>query len=392
MITQNKDKDSDSSNELNIKKKKGYFQVGVSEIQRIVASGGNHIDVMAYLILCGGVNGKKSQRVTTHGVKSISSRAGVSYRVAQHSIDWLKNNQFIEPACIDIEKTTICKKFRERWIITDTDPDTGISRGFLDDYDIKSKPTLHRLSCNTGVTEDCGRSQSLIDAILVFLYLIREQDFGEWGGVHPRCWHQVFSPINESDELPSPIIKIGNSAFSLMNIENTQGVMIDISFVKDVIRNSASESESINRFRSALATLQRLQFTYRCLSIWFGNPTEITGDRLATPLGTLYVNDAWARDYDIQAQNEVNRIAWKTGTVPTNEIEFDETGSPLYVGTGRFRIIVKSNHSQAIRVIGQIRVRNWPSNSENVIGRNKLNDLTIAYMNSLSHLKEFSIS
>lgn len=388
--TQNFDFDTAQTNH-SIKKRDGFFQVGFDMLTLVQAEGGGHKEVMAYVVLCGGVNGRKTPRVTTHGANSVKERTGMGHRAAEHAIKWLREKGFITPVKSDSQQSPQPKKNRPRWVINDDSPYVAVSRDFLDGYAVKSKPTLYRLADEITVTANCGKSQALIDAILLFARIMQEQDFGEWAGVHPRYWHLVFDQIEEDDELPPPVVDVPNTDCSLITIEQQESANFNIEFMEEVILNVATQDELTARFCGAMATLQRLRLVYRCLTIWDGDPNNKHVGLEATPLATLYVNDAWARDYELQAQDEVHRAGWRTGAMDTyseTEFEFDRvTGTATFVGIGRYRYIIKKSWIERVCVIGQLRVRHWPANEENINGRQRLNKLTTAYVNLLKQMK-----
>ena len=370
------------------KKRNGFFQVGFHTLTLIEEKGGGHNEIMAYMVLCGGVNGKKTPRVTTHGAKSVKDRTGMGYRAAEHAIDWLHKNRFISPVK---QASTQPKMVRPRWLINDDSPDVAISRDFLDGYAIKSKPTLYRLADEITVTANCGRSRALIDAILVFLRLMQEQDFGEWAGVNPRCWHQVFNKVEEDDELPPPVVDVPNTDSSLITIQGDELDTSYIEFMEDTIFYAETRDELTQRFWGAVATLQSLRLVYRCLTIWDKDPSHKYVGRKATPLATLYVKDVWARDYELQSQDEVHRAGWRTGAMDAyseTDFEFDRpTGTVSYVGSGRYRYIISDSLMERACVMEQLRVRHWPANAENIKGRQRLNKLTTAYIDNLKQMK-----
>lgn len=372
------------------KKHDGFFQISCDALTLIYESGGGHREIMAYMVLCSGVNGRETSRISTHGAKSVHLRTGMGYRVAEHAIDWLHKNGFISPVKPDLQQSPQLKINQPRWVISDDSPDVAISRFFLDDYAIKSKPTLYRLGDEIKVTANCGKSQALIDAILLFLRLMQEQDFGEWAGVNPIFWHQTFDRIECDEELPPPVVRIANPDWSLVTIEQKDEGTTCLRFAEKVILNPASEDDLMARFWEALATLKRLRLVYRCLTIWDGDPTNKHVGCKATPLATLYVNDGWARGFEPQAQDEVHRAAWRTGAINSDsetEFEFDRrTGAVTYVGSGRYRYILRDSLMERVCVKGQLRVRHWPSNEENVKSRLRLNRQTTDYVNSLKQI------
>lgn len=375
-------------------KDSGFFQVGFDALTQIKASGGGHNEIMAYMVLCGGVNGRETLRVSTHGAKSVKERTGMGYRAAEHAIEWLHIKGFIKPVGAAPQQSLQPKMNQPRWVINDDSPDIAMSRDFLDGYATKSKPSLFRLADEVMVSANCGKSQALIDAIFLFLRLMQEQDFGEWGGVNPIYWHQKYGQIENDDELPPFVIDVPNTECSLVTVGQQEGATIKIEFMEEVILNAPSQDELRDRFWGAMATLQRLRLVYRCLTIWDSDPMNKSTGRHATPVATLYIADAWARDYELQAQNDVHRAGWRTGAMNgsyDSEFDFDtKTGVATYVGNDRYRYIVNDSLLEKVCVYGQLRVRHWPANEENIRGRERLSRLTTTYVDSLKKINLFN--
>lgn len=351
----------------------GFFQVTLNELKRIAAEGGNHKEMAAYLVLCSGVSGKHRVRYCTHGASSISKRAGIGYRVAEQAIEWLLEHGFIrkpaegEPGHMG---KSASRGLIVRWVIVDEQPDVAICRQFTDGVREGVKSPLQHLLTDIDGTEDILRSRAVMDALLLFAAMMKEQDFGEWAGVNPAVWHQPFVPVEvgEGDDFSEHITPVNGSNGVLVTVKQAEVLYGNTDFMRQAIGTEGdSDAALAARFWHAAEGLRRGRLAYRVMVIWSGNPTLPAGRRHAEPMATLYVNDRWARTYDPQVQFDVNRAVWRTGTVGNED--FDEEGSPVYAYTDRYRYIVKAGQESKTNLIGQLRVRYWPATEAVVGGR-----------------------
>jgi len=156
---------------------------------------------MAYVVLCGGVNGKKSDRLSTHSTKSVSDKTGISYRRAEKAINFLADKGFITDV-----KDTNHSNTRPLWKINDTKPDVSIAQTFLRGYRDNCPPPLLKLANEVCGSEITTRSQALTDALLLFFKLLAGQELGEFSGVCPSLWHEVLSREQTSIQLSGKIL------------------------------------------------------------------------------------------------------------------------------------------------------------------------------------------
>ena len=336
--------------------------------------------MMAYIVLCGGVNGHKSPRTSSHGAKSVSKKLAIGYRAAQHALNWLQENMFITKANSSKTEISCAKRTIEQWVINNDSPDTAVSQQFLNGYVKESTPPILRLALEIRITDYCNRSQALIDAMLLYTRLIHDQDFGEWSGVNPVYWHHVLRPIESS----TSVADIEGTDLILLRLRLGDDLPnVDLNLLHNVIANADSQEVRMQRFCDALATLKETGLVYQCITIWSHDPVSSSD---AEPLCTLYVRNRWAREFDMQALNDVHKLAWKTQTLPSDELAFDKAvGTPNFVGTGIYHAALKKSQLKTACVVCQLRVRNWPNNEENWNGRWREQERTRHYIESLRH-------
>jgi len=116
--------------------------------------------------------------------------------------------------------------------------------------------------------------------------------------------------------------------------------------------------------------------------VWQGNPADAKQKSKAEPVATLYINDAWARDFgDAHLQYEVNRAAWRT-EVRDCYSDFTEAVLP-FVGSGRYRYLARKGTEDQIFLIGQLRVRYWAASKSIVLGRQREKERTERWLWSI---------
>ena len=368
----------------------------LNELKRIVAEDGGKNELAAYIVLCNGVNGRQHKRYCTHGAKSVMSRTGMGYRIAQQAIDWLEMHKFISKPGPDDPKHLgrgQSRNLEVRHVIADNAPDVAVSRQFLDGVRGGTTPPMKHLLAEVNGTDTIPRPQAVTDAILLFATLMKEQDFGEWGGVNPDAWFQRFTHIQ-----PGEMTRQGEELLTdaVQPVDGVNGVLVTVKEAPDTgsfmpfMRNAIGESaipddEVAQRFWHALAELQRLHLAYRALVLWQGDPLNPKKRRNSEPIATLYINDAWARRFDPFIQYDVNRLWWRSHSTDYFD-DFTSDGDPQYQGTGRYRYIVRTDSVNTTMVVGQLRVRYWPANESTVAGRKIEQRRTLKWQQDLSGL------
>jgi len=368
-----------------------FFQTSTTELQRIAELDGSAKDVAAYLVLCGGVNERRNLRFTTHGALSVSKRTGIGYRDAANSIAWLAEHEFIyvPPGLADEDPPQrLSRKNQVQWVITDEAPDVGISKQFLEGVRKGVKTPLVAFFEKVRGGDDISTVEAGVDALVLFAVLMRELDFGAWGGVNPLAWSNTFVPVadDEDGSLPPAELAIEGTDQVLMTIQEGESDYARCAVMNEALKYVKDDSRRRSRFWHALHQLRQAQLLYRALVLWKGDPLGTDRPRHAEPQATLYINDGWARQIDEQIQDEVNRAAWRL-VLDYKESEFDKEGQINEALAERYRFIVKSGTQGQYVVLGQLRVRFWPASGPMVAGREVDRGRTRAWARSAKNLK-----
>jgi hypothetical protein len=368
------------------KRSAGFFQVALEALHRISKRDGGANEMAAYLVLCSGVNGRHADRLCTHGANSIRNRTGMSYRSAEKALGWLQAEGLIRAATPEAPEhlgKNASRATRVRWVVTDLDgpPDVAISRQFIDGVKGSSKDApIKRMLEEISGCDEVTRSQAVMDAMMTFVALMKEQDFGDCAGVDPDAWHQTFEPIEpgdvDSDSLAEHIAPLAGTNGVIVTVKEAKSKTTTWAFVFRALGEAPADEEIRARFSvrywHAISQLRRLSLVYRVLVLWDGDPLDPKQRRKAEPLATQYINDAWARKIDPHLQYEANRAVWRSDP----EISYEDFGAGNegeipFVGSGRYRYIVKSDQARKTHLVGQLRVRYWPANDSTVQGRNR---------------------
>ena len=233
----------------------GFFQMSLATLQRIARLDGGYNDMAAYLVLCSGVNGRQADRYCTHGANSISKRSGMSHRAAEKALAWLQINGFIrkpaehEPQFLGTrqsQSTTV------RWVIMDlNDLDVAICRQFIDGHEgPRKRSPLKRLLEEIDNAGAIPRARAVMDSIVLFAALMKEQDFGDCGGVDPTAWHQKFVPIDPDED--------GYGTEHKVPVPATNGVLVTVkedqdSAILDFVFKAFGENPTDDNQRKQLA-------------------------------------------------------------------------------------------------------------------------------------------
>ena len=379
------------------KQSSGFFQVSLADLHLIAKRDGGVNEMAAYLVLCGGVNGRHHDRLCTHGALSVSKRTGMSYRAAEKAAEWLLAEGFIRTATPDAPGHLgkhATRSTRVRWVVCDLagQADVAISRQFVDGVkgSHKDSPIKRMLAEITG-GEKYTRAQAVMDAMMTFAALMKEQDFGDCAGVDPDAWRHAFEPIERGDG--------GGIAEHIEPLPGTNGVVVTVKeasnrwtiwpFIFKALGEEATDEAQRQllsaRFWHAVDQLRGLRLIYRVLILWDGNPLDPKQRRKAEPLATHYINDSWARKIDAHLQYDVHRAIWRAEPGFAEEDFGSNTAGDLpFVGSGRYRYIVRADQEKNIHLVGQLRVRYWPANESTVQGRDREAARTARWSSSIS--------
>lgn len=367
----------------------GFFQLAVSELSRLVAQGGGHNEMATYVVLCSGVNVRGALRYCTHGAKSVHGRTGISYRTARKAIDWLLETNFIRrPTSSDLSHlgTRLSRATKVECVILGPDErDVAVSRNFVEGQGKSAEQSpIGKLFENVAGTDGIPRAQAVLDVFLLYFGLMRDQDFGDCAGVDPDAWYRKFVPVDDLPGEKMPAIP-GTTDSVLVTIEEAS-TSTNAPLLTDLLA-CAEAGEELTRVWHAVSELHGLKLIYPVLVMWDGDPLDPRTRRMSEPLATLYIADRWARDIDDHLQNEVHEACWRTGVRDRAEDFGAAGGPPLFVGSGRFRYIIRERDIRRITVVGQLRVRYWAATASTVAGRRREAQRTASWRQGLQRLR-----
>jgi hypothetical protein len=269
----------------------------------------------------------------------------------------------------------------------------AVSRQFIDGIKGTHDPALKQMLMLIEGDDEITRSQAICDAILLFAALMKEQDFAECAGVDPEAWHQKFEPIGEDEDGDGTdhVVPVPDTNAVLVTVKESGGESSIWPFVCKVFgempKEESRRQELGARFWHAANQLRKLRLIYRVLILWTGDPLDKTHRKKAEPIATHYIDDGWAREYDPHLQYEVHKATWRSG-VRDRASDFSPDGDiPLnFVGSGRYRYMVKAASASKTTLVAQLRVRYWPANESNVQGREIEWNRTTKYSQALGKI------
>lgn len=364
----------------------GFTQLSVSELQDIRRRGGGYRDMAAYIVICSGINAVNDRLYSTHGAKSVSQRTGMGYRMAENALTWLCEQGFLQAPDPNGEMylgkgKSLVKQVRWMLNLTPSDFDVAISNLAVQGIGGDVSSPLKRLLTDVDGTQEIGREQAVADALILWLQLMREQDFDAYAGVAPQRHHVLYEPATSNGREEYLYLDDGH----VCEVSDTNGVLVTVQAAQKqttdwrYIRQMAAIEEQVeladderqeirDRYWHAIGQLQRLSFVYEASVLWRGNPLDAHKGRQAEPIATIYINDSWGRKSDSFALPEINRLVWRKQAVP-NEYEFDPHGELLFHTDNYLRYVVVQTQVKHTILLKQLRVRYWAANEATVTAR-----------------------
>ena len=383
----------------------GFVLLSLATLQDIARLNGGYADMAAYIVLCYGANLRQDRRYCSHGAKSVSDRTGMTHRAATKALEWLHQNGFIRPPEPTEPQHLGPKASRSqtvRWVLQGAQElDVAVSKQFVEG--VKGShvaPPLHRLVADVSGADEITRTQAVMDTLLLYAALMKEQDFGDCAGVDPGAWHMPFEPIanHEDGGGSAHVVRVPGTDAVLITVKEARSGLFPSRFAYEVFgetpdnpdapQDPARHDHVVARFRHALAQLRALRLVYRVLVLWHGNPLDPAQRRRAEPVATHYINDAWARQIDPHLQDEVHRAAWRSRARSgyMDHLDAQESGKLPFTGSGRYRYIVPEVAQKNMALIGQLRVRYWPANPSTVGGRGMEQRRTERYVQMMENI------
>ena len=364
----------------------GFTQLSLPVLQKIRSSGGSYRDMAAYMVVCSGINARDGMLYSTHGAKSVSQRTGMGYRIAENALTWLCEQGFLQ-APDPNEKLFLGKGkslvTQVRWMLnlTPSDFDVAVSNQAVQGIGGDVSSPLKRLLADVDGTQEIGREQAVADALILWLQLMRDQDFDAYAGVSPQRHHVLYEPATSNGRDEYLYLDDGH----VCEVSDTNGVLVTVQQAKvqttnwRYIREMAAIDEEVeltddeqqeirDRYWHAMGQLRRLSFVYGASVLWRGNPLDARKGRQAEPIATIHIDDSRGRKSDAFALPDINRLVWRKHAVPI-ECEFDPEGQLLFHTDNYMRYVVAKTQLQHTILLKQLRVRYWAANEATVTAR-----------------------
>jgi hypothetical protein len=341
----------------------GFFSLDLAQVDAMVHGGAGVRDLLAYVVLCRGVNRRGTSAISTHGAKSISVRTGMSHPKAEESLNWLFDHGYIQRTEGNLGKGS-SKSHQARWLLPELPNPNPIylSNSLTDGVGAgKDNPPLMRIFAGATNGGGCLRSDAQMDALMVLLHLYRHHDLEGSGGVDPRSG--IYRKWGAAKNL------YGEKA---MELDGTNAALFEIEKQKVYVCRQFSgqalfyipDDEREDRFWDAVRNLKCLGFLYETVQVWSSDPNG-EGGRKADPLYTLYICDRHARESEPYLQREINRLGFKFDVLDPHH-EFGPLSEEGNIQSGRFRYIAKTKTGGF--PIGIFRLRFRPKTRDTGLG------------------------
>ncbi len=371
--------------------RQGFFLASVSVLERIAQKAGPK-EMAAYLVLCGGVNGYQPGRFCTHGAKSVDTRTGMSRRESTDAIQWLSDEGIIRPPHPQEPQwigTMLTRANQVTWVICDDEElDVAISQSFLAPTGNSRRSQLQRLLQDIRCTPEISTPMAQSDAILLFMGLLRDQDYGAWNGVRPTLLHQLYAPAPVKEHGGDLCAAIPGTDRVVIAVEPSGPWHFDPSLCAELFRGQSGISPT-SRLTHGLKELLRLRMVHDVLTLWEGDPRTRDGLRRSAPYATLDILTPWARELDISLSAEVTRIVSAT-------LDDRDDGQPEKRASGeggqqhRHHFVCRHSARQRIKVVRQVRVHYWAETDSAVDGFCRMRDRTLSAIENLEPVADFA--
>lgn len=342
-----------------------------------------HEAAAAYIVLCGGVDSKKSDtaRISTHGCLSVSKRVGITETRAERAINaLLKQNLIRKHESKQTKKTHVPGE--PTYYINDdhVSSDVAISQEFLHssekienskDFSC-SKQSLAYLCKNALGGDDIPHANALVDALTLFFSLHQKQDFDLFAGVDPQAASATFRPItggegwNDSCHL---MPMEGNTSWRFFSMIQEGEIQFSKAFLEQtfsgipVWKGCPSHEE---RCLHAIEQLKKASLIYNSIVLWESNPLAGESATPIDPIYTLYVASKRNDKNELMLQESIHD-AWLKSNTLQKEVAFPFSGNdkpkPVWKDSGVYTYVLDGFHKSGKKMLLlQLRVARWAAN------------------------------
>lgn len=365
------------------KKGAGFYQMNIDEFKKASCSG--HEAAAAYIVLCGGVDSKKSDtaRISTHGCRSISKRALMGETRANLAIEELLKNNLIKAHENKQTKKNPTPGLPTYYISDDNVlSNVAISQEFLTPSEkIKNskdyccaKQSLAYLWDITKAQEVIPRSNAFIDALALFFALHQKQDFDLFAGVNPKVASANFRPIEDREgwDYATHLMPMeGNQSWKFFSMIQENDILFDKEFLENTFKGLPSwENCPSNDIRCshAIKQLKEASLIYNAIVLWGSNPLTGVSSLRPDPIYTLYVTSKQNDKNELMLQSAIHD-AWLKSNTLEREVTFPVSGNvrtkPVWTDSGVYTYVLDGCHKSGNEILLlQLRVARWAANGK----------------------------
>ena len=339
----------------------------------------------AYIVLCGGVDTKKSDtaRICTHGRQSISKRALMGESRAALAIEELLKHKLITEH--ENRKTN---KNPAPGLPTYYINDNHVSRNIIisqefltpskkikksNDYSC-AKQSLAYLWEETKQKETIPHHNAFVDALALFFALHQNQDFDLFAGVDPKVARGTFRPVQDREGWDDASYKIpmqDNPNWTFFTMIQEGGIGFSKEFLAQTfdglpLWDGCPSHEE--RSSHAIEQLKKAWLIYNTIVLWKSNPlTGVTSPR-PDPIYTLYVSSKRNDKNEVMLQHAIHDAMLKSKTL-AREVAFPVSGNlkpePTWSDSGVYTYVLDGHYKFGNEMLLlQLRVARWAANGK----------------------------
>ncbi|ABM39723.1 hypothetical protein Pnap_4446 (plasmid) [Polaromonas naphthalenivorans CJ2] len=348
-----------------------------------------HEAAAAYIVLCGGVDSKKSDtaRISTHGCLSVSKRVGITETRAERAINaLLKQNLIRKHESKQIKRTHVPGE--PTYYINDdhVSSDVAISQEFLHSSERMenskdfscSKQSLAYFCENALEGDDIPHANAVVDALTLFFALHQKQDFDLFAGVDPQAASATFRPINNGEgwDYSCHLMPMeGNTSWKFFSMIQEGDIQFSKDFLEQTFKGlpvwEGCPSDE-KRGLHAIEQLKKASLVYNSIVLWKSNPLAGKSATPIDPIYTLYVASKRNDKNELMLQHSIHD-AWLKSNTLVKEVAFPVSGNirpkPVWTNSSIYTYVL-DGHSKFGNemLLSQFRVARWAADG-------KMNDL-----------------
>ncbi|MBI1624743.1 hypothetical protein [Comamonas suwonensis] len=398
-----------SKNKKRSKLNRSFFAISLDAINSIAGLEEPLAALIAYVVICGGIDNSKCTigsgfKVSTHAERSISERSKIlKHSDIQNSIEKLCGKNYIfdkrpknikfSPGSITFE---IPEEKNQNYLNISGEFLNKISNRGLKDNNINKLAEL--LDACRATHDICAisLSQARLDALVLFLNLLKIQDFSKYSGVNPRVFSErmhhctdseifeefSFCPeIDEEDDWSIVFSRYKKCDYSDLNEMSK--------LLENVWRYEDTDATLLQRCHHAFLILKKSKLIYYSYVLWNFDPLvnlmkRITGDEV---ISCIYVSSPSNINSEAYAINEMDNVLVTSGALASSDFwkhdRDDGKHKFLFANSNVYRYMIPKKFLNSWCLLRQIRVRCWSSAQNEIVGINDDRKRTESYISDI---------